>query len=650
MAEGFLALPEAWRLAIAREEHSRELYAQMAREAADPSVRALFEDLSRQEAGHKQRLEAEYLRTFEQEGEPGGEPGGTAIPWMEWSEEAFALAKRLDALVLLDITASWCHWCHVMDRETYSDPEVLEVIKRGFVPVRVDTDKRPDVNERYNMGGWPTTAVLTPEGDLVTGATYVPPVPMLRLLRQMAATWERDKESMQERLRAGRTGAAPPPPLVEPALEHLDAIMDAIGREFDPVFGGFGDAPKFPQTDALELALASSWLRRRSEDAEVADKTLRAMARGAMYDAEEGGFFRYATRRDFGEPHYEKLVDENARLLSLYVRAYIALGDEEYSRIARGIIEYMDGTLWSEKRGYFAASQDADEEYYKLPRQERSKRTAPQIDTTFFADRNAFVASAYLAASAALGEAWHGERALRVLDAIWSELRHAGAGVHHYMLDEPALPGLLRDQIVVAWAELDAYEHSAVEEHLDRARELAELVNNKFRGEEGGFFDSVERPDAIGYLSRRERPLWDNALVARLGARLSRLTGDESYREMAQRALLPFGAIAPEQGLFAAPYGLALLELHTEPLRVVIVGRREDPATASLRSAALAAYTPVRSIQTVDPEWEPERLARLGYEARVEATAYPCLGQACGEPARTPDALAESIAALAEGR
>ena len=249
------------------------------------------------------------------------------IQWCPWGEAAFEQARRLGRPVLLSLSAVWCHWCHVMDETSCSDPQVIPAINEQYVPVRVDNDRRPDVNRRYNMGGWPTVAFLTPGGDIITGATYVPPDQLLQALDRVREFFDANKASLQqvESPTLEEPGDQPHEP-DDAALAHIPGeLAGAIIRSFDPVYGGIGSEPKFPQADAFAFLLSFTALHPGAADTpragEVLVKTLEAMARGGLYDHGGEGFFRYATQRDWSEPHYEKMLEDEARLTLLYAEA-----------------------------------------------------------------------------------------------------------------------------------------------------------------------------------------------------------------------------------------------------------------------------------------------------------------------------------------
>jgi len=207
------------------------------------------------------------------------------IRWLDWTDDAFRLARSENKPILLDISAVWCHWCHRLDKDTYSVPDIAEYIKTHFVPIRVDTDKRPDINRRYNMGGWPTTAFLTPDGRIIAGGTYIPPDQMRQVLRDVSAS-------------SAKSEGKPAPELETPGPESIpvgslsasivDEILGEIANNFDPIYGGFGSQPKFPSTDAQELALLKYHYSGNREFLRIVTLTLLNAGKGGIYDIEAG--------------------------------------------------------------------------------------------------------------------------------------------------------------------------------------------------------------------------------------------------------------------------------------------------------------------------------------------------------------------------
>jgi uncharacterized protein YyaL (SSP411 family) len=535
------------------------------------------------------------------------------------------------------------------------------LINANFIPIRVDTDQRPDINSRYNMGGWPTTAFLTPDGEVLTGATYVPPEEFKKLLSQVSDYYRNNKDAVQAKLSeidARRRAAeeARARAVGELSISIVEEVGEAMVDGFDPLHGGFGEAPKFPHVEALELALAEYRRTRDERLLEVATKTLSVMAQGGIYDQEMGGFFRYSTTRDWNIPHFEKMLEDNARLLSLYLHAYQVTGEELYRETAQGVVGYIEAVMHDRERGYFYGSQDADEEYYKLSREEREKREAPFTDRIAYTDRNAMMVSAYLEAALVLDEPWHAESALKALGFLWRNCRQEGQGMYHYYdwkgegmeEGEPHVSGLLADQVWMAKALLDAYEYTGEGNYLLQAEELMKEVYIHWGDDKGGFFDRVDIPNALGKLQERRKNIEENALTAEVATRLHHLTGEAEHQKRAASALEAFTAEYRGYRYFGARYALAVNRFLNPPLSVVVVGSAEQPLTGELRRASLETYFSHRVVHTVDPVWEPERLGRLGYPPDPSPAVYICFGEVCAAPAKTPSEVRATIESLLE--
>jgi uncharacterized protein YyaL (SSP411 family) len=304
------------------------------------------------------------------------------IRWHEFGEEAFAAARTADKPVLLDIGAVWCHWCHVMDRESYDDPEVAAIVNQHYIAVKVDRDERPDIDSRYQVavasltgqGGWPLTAFLTSDGKPFYGGTYFPPrdaygrPSFKRVLLSIAQAY-REKhgevleqaqmvESAMARAESYSGGGAV-------SATVIDAILESARNMFDEVNGGFGSAPKFPHPSALDVVI-DQYVRARDRGGDehglrtIFVHTLEKMARGGVYDQLAGGFHRYSVDERWIVPHFEKMCYDNSELLKNYVHAYQANGDDFFAGVARDIIRWMDERLSDRAHGGFYASQDAD--------------------------------------------------------------------------------------------------------------------------------------------------------------------------------------------------------------------------------------------------------------------------------------------------
>jgi len=299
------------------------------------------------------------------------------VNWREWGDQAFAQAREQDKPILLDIGAVWCHWCHVMDRESYENPEVARLINEHYVAVKVDRDERPDIDTRYQtavsalsgQGGWPLTAFLTPEGKPFYGGTYFPAEDqygrpgMKRVLEAVAQSYKIQRaqvlESAQKISEALAGVERFPRDGAKAGKEVLSAVLESIGGMFDARFGGFGNAPKFPHPSALDLLLEAYLHTRQTSLLNVVTNTLEHMGRGGVYDQLGGGFHRYAVDERWIVPHFEKMAYDNAGLLVNYLRTYQITGNGFFREIAEGILSFIQDVL-SDPQGGFYASQDAD--------------------------------------------------------------------------------------------------------------------------------------------------------------------------------------------------------------------------------------------------------------------------------------------------
>ncbi len=300
------------------------------------------------------------------------------VQWYAWTQEAFQKARELDRPILLDIGAVWCHWCHVMDRESYENSEIAKSINELFIPIKVDRDERPDIDSRYQLavnaisgqGGWPLTVFLTPEGDAFYGGTYFPPEdaygrPGLKaILKRISDIYREKKDAVHEdasRLhQALKDNIEKQLPGETFSSDLVENVFQTMMVAFDSVHGGFGDAPKFPHTNAIELAIHRAFFTQEPKLLELITKTLTSMGKGGVYDQLAGGFHRYSTDAEWIVPHFEKMSYDNSELLKNYTHAYQLTHEPFFKEIAYGILGFVNQVLSDQTRGGFYASQDAD--------------------------------------------------------------------------------------------------------------------------------------------------------------------------------------------------------------------------------------------------------------------------------------------------
>jgi uncharacterized protein YyaL (SSP411 family) len=554
------------------------------------------------------------------------------IAWEPWGDAAFARAAAEDKPILLSISAVWCHWCHVMDQTTYADPEVAAAVNAGFVPVRVDNDERPDINARYNMGGWPTTAFLTPDGSILTGATYLPAPAMQRALHEIVLFYREKKGDIAERARelreAQQSYTLAPPDDLRPEL--LDAFTRTVMEDYDSEYGGFGDAPKFPQPELHEYLLAR-W--RCTNDASLYDavaQTMRAMSGGGMYDRVEGGFFRYSTTRDWSVPHFEKMAEDHAGLLRVLAQLELWAPSQRWRDDLGRTIGYARRVLRDAQTGLFAGSQDADEAYYARDAAGRSASAAPLVDRRSYSNWSAAMAGAFAWCGLALHDRSLMDEALMALETLNRRLR----GPHGLLLHvlppggEPRVTGLLGDQVAYIRALIDGYEALGERTLLARAVAHADATIVAFGAPDGGFYDRLAG-EAVGRLDRTDRPLPDNGLMAENLLRLATLTGERRYRDLAERTLLLYAKTFERARSFAATYARALARYLARETTIRVTGPALE--TTPLRTAARRLPTPFGAIVSV-PEGDP--------------AAFVCVDTVCAAPVHEPDAVALAYATL----
>jgi len=300
------------------------------------------------------------------------------IHWYEWGDAAFARAKSEDKPILLDIGAVWCHWCHVIDRESYENTEIAKIINENFVAVKVDRDERPDVDSRYQsaigalsgQGGWPLTGFLLPNGKPFYGGTYFPPDdqggrPGLRRLLLAVAESYRNKRADLERAANSLADAVAQAETFSGArgkfdVSVVDAQIQSITKLFDSRNGGFGQSPKFPHSSVIELLLERYQETRDKHLLGMVETTLEKMARGGVYDQLAGGFHRYSVDERWLVPHFEKMSYDNSELLRNYLHAWQVTQNPLFRETAEGIIGWVNEVLSDQRGGGYYASQDAD--------------------------------------------------------------------------------------------------------------------------------------------------------------------------------------------------------------------------------------------------------------------------------------------------
>ena len=618
---------------------------------------------------------------------------GNPVDWLPWGDEAFARARAEDKPLLLSVGYSACHWCHVMERESFEDEETARVMNEHFVSVKVDREERPDVDAVYmdavvalsGQGGWPMTVFLTPDGEPFFGGTYFPPEPRhgLPAFRQvLGAVAEAYRDRRDDVARQGavlvhalRDGAAREPsrdPLTE---ELLDDAVAVLRSQYDAQWGGFGHAPKFPPASVIEFLL-------RRGQFEPALGTLDGMAAGGMYDLVGGGFHRYSVDRQWLVPHFEKMLYDNALLVPAYLHAWVLTGTASYRDVVERTVDYVLRELALGGGGGFASAQDADTNGVEGL---TFTWTADELEAAIGPGRELLLQPFEHGRSVLRGHLTDGERAalfaarerrpkpLRDDKAIasWNGLMLAALAESGRRLERPAwldaavalaefllgplsVDGRLRrtwrDGVAKGTGYLEDYAnvaHGLYELHvatgeprwLAESRRLALLAVELFADDErGGFFLTPADGEALVV---RQKGVDDtptpsgNSMLAFVLLRLARIWGDDEPERRAVGALRLVRDSMP-RAPSAFGWALCALDLHLSPPRELAIagGARSDVARAALRGFdpnAVVAFGPVDGV----PLLEGKTLV----DGRP--AVYVCERFACRAPVMDPAAFAD---------
>ena len=574
-------------------------------------------------------------------------PNLDAVAWQEWSDQAFLAARADRKPVLLALTASWCHWCHVMDQTSYSDPRVIELINTSFIPVRVDVDQRPDLSARYNQGGFPSVAFLNEEGQLIAGRTYTPPDEMLQTLEQVKSSYAEGTAVTPEAAGDKKPkGSGATTARVRQKLEEI----------YDSEFGGFGGEPKQPPWEGVEFLLSVYQHTGERRLREMACRTLDGIAAG-LIDHRDGGFFRYSVSRDWRIPHYEKMLYTNAQLISAFLLAYQITGKPAYKQTAVSALDYLLTILQDPASGLFYGSQDAEEDYYRLPWKDRDAAAKPSIDTTLYTGWNALAATAFAQGFAVVGGRSYLEQALKIADRLWAEFEDTGPGLPHEVGVTDG-PRFLADHVYTLRAFLDCYQVAGSQALLDRAKLLMSTIRELFAAPDGGYYDANFGTKSGGPDLPGVKPVLENALLAEALVTLGTITVVEGFLDDARATLEAFSGVVPEK-TYMGPDGLRIVEedeerlflpaasacaraselLESGAVHLVVAGDAADRATKALVKAAFKSKTLRWTVQVLDPVTGPDVIRSMGFPVDSSPAAYLCVGRQCLAPIREPSEL-----------
>ena len=608
------------------------------------------------------------------------------VDWYPWGEAAFARARELQRPIFLSIGYFTCHWCHVMERESFENPTVAEALNRDFIAIKVDREERPDVDRIYmsyvqattGSGGWPLSAFLTPELQPFFGATYFPPAQFLRVLASVAGAWQQDRARILESSQGvGRELArilTPPEPVTTPARALMDEVWPRLFEHyrdnFDAVHGGFGGAPKFPHPVALEFLLRYE-RRHRGQARQMLTTTLHAMATGGLHDLVGGGFHRYSVDAAWRVPHFEKMLYDQAQLALVYLGAWQLLREDTFAATARSTLDFVLREMTAPEGGFFAA-QDADSPTPEDPTQAREgayylwaqgeleptagiqvgefegkyilygerngvakevldalytrrrQRPHPPTDDKVLTAWNGLMISALARAGAALAET----RYVSAAQAAGQTLAQRWDGQR--LLRTPTVAGFAEDYAFFIRACLDLQQADFDPAWLTLARDLQTAQEANFAAPGGGYFATAGASGLILRLQDDQdgaEPATASVALANL-MRLDFHFAGEGWRERAG-ALIASAAARVRRVPESQPLLAANLEWVAMPARsITVAGPAEVETTRTLLRVARRSFQPATILVCV---------------GAPQAEGFVCEDTTCGLPVSDAEKFAASL-------
>jgi len=649
------------------------------------------------------------------------------VNWLPWGEDAFALARMQNKPVFLSIGYSTCHWCHVMEHESFEDPEVAELLNRYFVAIKVDREERPDIDAVYmhaaqminGSGGWPLNLLLTPDKKPFYAATYLPKenrfgrIGLIDLARRIGEMWQHDRKRIEDS--AESIGSALTRRIDMAAPGEMDAglINEAYletAKSFDVGHGGFGGAPKFPTVQRLLFLLRYGSLRGKPEALTMVEKTLIAMQRGGIHDQLGGGFHRYSTDGNWLLPHFEKMLYDQAMLLMAYSEGWLTTGNQSFAETARDIAEYLLRDM-RDSGGAFYSAEDADSEgeegkFYVWTAEEiqlvlgkradafmqaygveqagnfsdeathqktganilhrsaainsesfaadrakllavRDQRIHPFRDDKVLTDWNGMTIAALAFTGKVLDEPRYVQAAAQAADFMLNDVRdEKGELLHRWRGGKSAITGQREDYTSMVWGLTELYEADFDPRWLAEALKLNSIMLSRFRGKDGGFYQTGEDDELIA----RPMDVFDaalpsgNAVAMHNLLRLSRLTGDADLAAEAATVADHFAGIAKR-----APSGVlhllsAVLMAESKGREIVLVGDRASDDAKNMLHIIRQRYRPNDVVLWHDVEIEqlaPFTRGQKTLDGKV--TAYVCENFQCNLPVSSPSDLKELL-------
>lgn len=548
------------------------------------------------------------------------------LKWVGWSDAHFAQAKKENRLVILDLQAIWCHWCHVMEETTYRDPKVTSILVSRFITIQVDQDSRPDIANRYQDYGWPATIIFNSSGkEIAKRSGYIRPDAMVKLLEQVVAHPNRvldEEESVSE-----VTGEK----LDTTGLEKQ--LTEFIESNYDDKLGGWKQNHKQLDLGMIEYDLTG---KKTNPVKQTLD------AHQALIDPVWGGVYQYSTGGNWKEPHFEKIMSVQADSISAYAYAYSYFKDEAYLKAAKKVQNYVKAFLTA-PAGAFYTSQDADVvqgehagDFFQLSDEARRKKGVPRVDQNIYSRENGWMIQALASLYSATGEKEYLDQAVRAADWIIKNrslvMSDKKGGFRHAEKDQAG--PYLNDTLSMANAFLHLYIATGQAQWLEKSVQAARFIDSKFLHRVGkksvGYVTAVSTSKFFkGVLIDEE-----NVKLGRFANLLFQYTGKKQFLDMAKNAMNYLESPGVAEGLFVAPSFILLShELKQSPLHITVVGSKADAEAQKLHQAAQAYPNFYRRIEWWDPKEGAQLNADVKYPELKKPAAFVCTTKNCGLPA-----------------
>lgn len=566
------------------------------------------------------------------------------IVWQPWSASIFAQAKRDHKLVLLDLEAVWCHWCHVMEEKTYGNRDIIKQMNAHYIAVKVDQDANPDISLRYEDYGWPATVVFAADGsEIVKRRGYIRPEAMTVLLDAIVKDPSPGPSVLSAQAKLVNASAS----TTQFSATQRDKILSDFDRGYDEANGGWGEVHKFILAPNMEYALERARLGDR-KFAKQARQTLDAALN--LVDPVWGGMYQYSDKVDWKSPHFEKIMSIQTDNIRLYSQAYLVFNEPRYLKAAQDIQRYLADFLTSPE-GAFYSSQNADQSkevdghaYYPLADKERRALGMPRIDTNVYARENGWV----IRALAALYEASSDEKVLQHAkrSLAWVEQnRSLPDGGFRHAANDPAGP-YLGDTLAMGEAYLALYVATGDRQYLSKGQAASKFIAANFESK-AGFATATIGKTSQGVFQQPVRQMEENVGVARLANVLLHYTGDKSYQPVAEHAVKYLVALARDENdrYLAGPL-LAVDEYAAEPAHITIIGAKTDAVAQALHAAAIKFPASYRRIEWWDKIEGALPNPDVQYPDLGKAAAFICVNHACSTPIFEPEKISQKAAIL----